>query len=94
MKRVRITEEQYSGFLKQYEKNNTAQELSNMRHNVADLKQNELKVIARDAITKAFQLGADYESTSMLDMEGRKEILQKLNQLQAKIESYQKQQNK
>ena len=87
MKRVRITEEQYSGFLKQYEKNNTAQELSNMRHNVADLKQNELKVISRDAITKAFQLGADYESTSMLDMEGRKEILQKLNQLQAKIDS-------
>lgn len=87
MKRVKITEEQYSGFLKQYEKNNTAQELSNMRHNVAALKQNELKVIARDAITKAFQLGADYESTSMLDMEGRKEILQKLNQLQAKIDS-------
>lgn len=87
MKRVRITEEQYSGFLKQYEKNNTAQELSNMRHNVADLKQNELKVISRDAITKAFQLGADYESTSMLDMEGRKEILQKLNQLQANIDS-------
>lgn len=87
MKRVKITEEQYSGFLKQYEKNNTAQELSNMRHNVADLKQNELKVIARDAITKAFQLGADYESTSMLDMEGRKEILQKLNELQAKIDS-------
>ena len=87
MKRVRITEEQYSGFLKQYEKNNTAQELSNMRHNVADLKQNELKVISRDAITKAFQLGADYESTSMLDMEGRKEILQKLNRLQAKIDS-------
>ena len=87
MKRVKITGEQYSGFLKQYEKNNTAQELSNMRHNVADLKQNELKVIARDAITKAFQLGADYESTSMLDMEGRKEILQKLNQLQAKIDS-------
>lgn len=87
MKRVKITEEQYSGFLKQYEKNNTAQELSNMRHNVADLKQNELKVIARDAITKAFQLGADYESTSMLDMEDRKEILQKLNQLQAKIDS-------
>ena len=87
MKRVRITEEQYSGFLKQYEKNNTAQELSNMRHNVADLKQNELKVISRDAITKAFQLGADYESTSMLDMEGRKEILQKLDQLQAKIDS-------
>lgn len=87
MKRVKITEEQYNGFLKKYEKNNTAQELSNMRHNVSDLKQNELKVIARDAITKAFQLGADYESTSMLDMAQRKEILRKLNELQTKIDT-------
>ena len=87
MKRVQITDNQYNGFLKKYEKNNTAQELSNMRHNVSDFKQNELKVIARDYISKAFQLGCDYESTSMLDMEGRKEILQKLNQLQAKIDS-------
>ena len=87
MKRVKITEEQYSSFLKKYEKNNTAQELSNMRHNVSDLKQNELKVIARDAITKAFQLGADYESTSMLDMAQRKEILRKLNELQTKIDT-------
>ena len=87
MKRVKITEEQYNGFLKKYEKNNTAQELSNMRHNVSDLKQNELKVIARDAITKAFQLGADYESTSMLDMVQRKEILRKLNELQTKIDT-------
>ena len=87
MKRVKITEEQYSGFLKQYEKNNTAQELSNMRHNVADLKQCELKVMAREHIAKAFKLGCDYESTSMLDMKRRKEILQKLNGLQEKIDS-------
>ena len=87
MKRVKITEEQYSSFLKKYEKNNTAQELSNMRHNVSDLKQNELKVIARDAITKAFQLGCEYESTSMLDMAQRKEILRKLNELQTKIDT-------
>ena len=87
MKRVKITEEQYSSFLKKYEKNNTAQELSNMRHNVADFKQNELKIIARDYITKAFQLGCEYESTSMLDIERRKEIIQKLNQLQAKIDT-------
>ena len=87
MKRVKITEEQYSSFLKKYEKNNTAQELSNMRHNVSDLKQNELKVIARDAITKAFQLGCEYESTSMLDMVQRKEILRKLNELQTKIDT-------
>lgn len=88
MKRVRITEEQYnSGILKKYERNNTAQELSNMRHNVADFKQNELKIIARDYITKAFQLGADYESTSMLDIAQRKEILRKLNELQTKIDT-------
>ena len=87
MKRVKITEEQYSSFLKKYEKNNTAQELSNMRHNVSDFKQNELKVIARDAITKAFQLGCEYESTSMLDMAQRKEILRKLNELQTKIDT-------
>ena len=87
MKRVQITENQYNGFLKQYEKNTTPQELSNMRHNVSDLKQNKLKVIARDAITKAFQLGADYEATSILDIERRKEILRKLNELQTKIDS-------
>lgn len=87
MKRVKITEEQYSSFLKKYEKSNTAQELSNMRHNVADFKQNELKIIARDYITKAFQLGCEYESTSMLDMAQRKEILRKLNELQTKIDT-------
>ena len=87
MKRVQITENQYNGFLKKYEQNNTPQELSNMRHNVSDLKQNELKVLARDAITKAFQLGCEYESTSMLDMAQRKEILRKLNELQTKIDT-------
>ena len=87
MKRVKITEEQYSSFLKKYEKNNTAQELSNMRHNVSDFKQNELKVIARDYIGKAFQLGCEYEKTSVLDMAQRKEIMRKLNELQAKIDT-------
>ena len=87
MKRVQITENQYNGFLKKYEQNNTAQELSNMRHNVSDFKQNELKVIARDYISKAFKLGCEYESTSMLDMVQRKEILRKLNELQTKIDT-------
>jgi hypothetical protein len=87
MKRVKISEEQYSSFLKKYEKNNTAQELSNMRHNVSDFKQNELKVIARDYISKAFQLGCEYEKTSVLDMAQRKEIMRKLNELQAKIDT-------
>ena len=87
MKRVQITDNQYNGFLKKYEKNNTAQELSNMRHNVSDFKQNELKVIARDCISKAFQLGCEYEKTSVLDMAQRKEIMRKLNELQAKIDT-------
>lgn len=86
MKSVKITEEQYSDFLRQYGADKTAQEISNMRHNVSDLKQNELKVIARDAITKAFRLGCDYESASPLDMERREEILKKLNGMIAKID--------
>ena len=88
MKRIKITEGQYSGFLQQYEEDSdkTAQDISNMRHTVAELKQNELKVIARDAITKAFMLGCDYESASPLDMERRKQILGKLNGMIEKID--------
>ena len=86
MKSVKITEEQYSDFLRQYGAGKTAQDISNMRHNVSDLKQNELKVIARDAITKAFRLGCDYESASPLDMERRKDLLMKLNGLIDRID--------
>ena len=87
MKRVKISQEQYSSFLKKYEKNNTAQELSNMRHNVSDYRQNVLKLVAKDSVTKAFTLGCEYESTSVLDFYQRKEILRKLNELQAKIDT-------
>ena len=87
MKRVQITENQYNKFLIKCKEIATAQEISNMRHNVADLKQNELKVIARDYISKAFQLGCEYEKTSVLDMAQRKEIMRKLNELQAKIDT-------
>ncbi len=47
MKSVKITEEQYSDFLRQYGKDadKTAQDISIIRHNVSDLKPNELKVI-------------------------------------------------
>ena len=86
MKSVKITEEQYSDFLRQYGAGKTAQDISNMRHNVSDLKQNELKVIARDAITKAFKLGRSYKAASPLDMERRKQILGKLNGMIAKID--------
>lgn len=86
MKRVQVTENQYNGFLKKLKRKITSQDISNIRHNVSDLKKNELKVIARDAITKAFLLGCEYEKTSELDMAQRKEILRKLNGLQAKID--------
>ena len=86
MKRVKITEEQYDNYLKRYQQNTTPQVISNMRHDVADLKKNELKVIAREYITQAFKLGCEYEKTSALNMKQRKEILRKLNGLQAKID--------
>ena len=87
MKRVQITENQYNGFLKKYEQNNTPQELRKTRHKVADVREDELKVIARDYISKALQLGCEYERSSVLDMAQRKEIMRKLNELQAKIDT-------
>ena len=86
IKRVKITESQFQRVNKELSET-PAQDISNMRHNVADLKQCELKVMAREYIAKAFKLGCDYESTSMLDMKRRKDILQKLNGLQEKIDS-------
>ena len=86
MKRVKITEEQYDNYLKRYQQNTTPQAISNMRHDVADLKKNELKVIAREYIAQAFKLGCEYDKTSALDMAQRKEIVRKLNGLQAKID--------
>lgn len=86
IKRVKITESQFQRVNKELSET-PAQDISNMRHNVADLKQNELKVIARDYISKAFQLGCEYEKTSVLDMAQRKEIMRKLNELQAKIDT-------
>lgn len=87
MKKVKITEEQFGNYLKRCEENSTPQVISNMRHDVADLKKNELKVIAREYIAQAFKLGCEYEKTSALDMAQRKEIVRKLNGLQAKIET-------
>lgn len=85
MKRVQITENQYNKFLIKYKENATAQEISNMRHNVADLKQNKLKVIARGYIAQAFKLGCEFENE--LDMAKKKEIMRRLNELQAKIDN-------
>ena len=85
MKRVQITENQYNKFLIKCKENATAQKISNMRHNVADLKQNKLKVIARGYIAQAFELGREYENE--LDMAKRKEIMRKLNELQAKVDT-------
>ena len=92
MKRVKITEGQYKDFIKQFEEeedsNTQAQEISNMRHNISDLKRNELKIIARDYISTAFLLGAEYGKTSNIDFEFQKQILQKLNELIEAIDSF------
>ena len=92
MKRVKITEEQYKDFIKQFEEeedsDTQAQEISNMRHNIADLKRNELKIISRDYISTAFMLGMEYEKSSKIDFELQKQILQKLNELIEAIDSF------
>lgn len=77
MKRINITEQQLQ---------NVSQQLSQMRTNTSDLKLSSLKCYARDAIGKAFRLGKRYNSTSMLDIEGRKNILQKLNEIISRID--------
>lgn len=72
MKRVNITEEQFQSI---------SQKLNKMRNDTSALKLSELKCYARDAIDKAFRLGRQYSSLFLLDIEGRKSILQKLNSI-------------
>ena len=90
MKRVTIKEKQYKAFLNLFKgeevSSTPVQDISNMRQNIADLKISELKFIARDAINIGFMLGCGYASTSELDFELRKQILQKLNELVENID--------
>ena len=89
MKRVNIKEKQYKTLLNLFNEDvsdTTVQDISNMRHNIADMKISELKFIARDAVNIGFMLGCEYASTSELDFELQKQILQKLNELVENID--------
>ena len=77
MKRINITEQQFQ---------NVSQQLSQMRSDTSDLKLSDLKCYARDAIGRAFRLGKRYRGLSMLDIKGRKNILQKLNEIISRID--------
>lgn len=72
MKRINITEQQFQ---------NVSQKISHQRDVTSDIKLSGLKIFARDSITKAFHLGEKYGSLSLLDLESRKDILQKLNEI-------------
>ena len=77
MKRINITEQQFQ---------NVSQRISHQRDITSDIKLSGLKILARDSITKAFHLGEKYGSLSLLDLETRKDILQKLNEIISRID--------
>ena len=77
MKRINITEQQFQ---------NVSQKISHHRDITSDMKLSGLKILARDSITKAFQLGEKYGSLSLLDLESRKDILEKLNEIISRID--------
>lgn len=77
MKRINITEQQFQ---------NVSQQLNKMRNDTSDLKLSGLKILARNSITKAFHLGEKYGSLSLLDLESRKDILEKLNEIISRID--------
>ena len=77
MKRINITEQQFQ---------NVSQRISHQRDITSDMKLSGLKILARDSITKAFHLGEKYGSLSLLELETRKDILQKLNEIISRID--------
>ena len=77
MKRINITEQQFQ---------NVSQKISNQRNVTSDMKLSSLKILARNSITKAFHLGEKYGSLSLLDLESRKDILEKLNEIISRID--------
>ena len=87
-KRISINESQYDGFLKQFEVENgenTAQEISNMRHERAEITKSELKQMAHRYIDMAFNLGKKY--VNELDQEAQMLILKKIDKMNKKLET-------
>jgi hypothetical protein len=77
MKRINITEQQFQ---------NVSQKISHQRDITSDMKLSGLKILARNSITKAFHLGEKYSSLSLLDLESRNDILEKLNEIISRID--------
>lgn len=82
MKRVKITESQYDGFLKKFEHNNnlTDEDKVQIDNQFLNIELTDVKQTARDMITKAFELGKKY-ATHPKDLHLRSTIKQKLDNL-------------
>lgn len=89
MKRIRLTEAQFDDLSKKEAievQDDARHAISKMRNDTSDMKQGELQQMAHSFIDKAFKLGQDY-ADMQLDVEGRADILKRLNHLNRKIDS-------
>ncbi|WP_028902732.1 hypothetical protein [Prevotella sp. P6B4] len=82
MKRVKITESQYDGFLKQFEHNDnlTDDDKIQIDNQFLNIELTNVKQTARDMITKAFELGKKY-AIHPKDLHLRSEIKQELDKM-------------
>lgn len=95
-KKIHINESQYDRFLKQFKekcddhnevpKEGTAQAISNMRHQTAEINHSLLRMMAHKFIEKAFKLGCEYTDKAV-DQEAQMNILKRLEHLNKKIDS-------
>lgn len=89
MKRIRLTEAQFDDLSKKEAievQDDSRHAISKMRSDTDDMKQGELQQMAHSFIDKAFKLGQKY-ADMQLDVEGRADILKRLNHLNRKIDS-------
>ena len=87
-KRINIKESQYDGVVKPLEVNkdeNVAQEISNMRHERAEITKSELKQMAHRYIDRAFNLGKKYANE--LDQEAQMLILKMIDDMNRELET-------
>ncbi len=82
MKRVRITESQYDGFLKQFEQDKglSDDEITQIDNQFLNIELTDVKQTARDLIAKAFNMGVKYGKNPK-DLHLRSTIKQKLDDL-------------
>lgn len=82
MKRVKITESQYDGFLKQFEHNDnlTDDDKIQIDNQFLNIELTDVKQTARDLIAKAFSMGVKYGKNPK-DLHLRSTIKQKLDDL-------------